>query len=72
MGETTVGGAEVIKNLKEDDGFDTKGVTGARMRNVAQAYGWWVAKDCCTLAILKVRLFVSLLYNLSHNGHQAG
>ncbi|KAF7970077.1 hypothetical protein HWV62_25056 [Athelia sp. TMB] len=60
LGETTVGGAEVIKNLKEDDGFDTKGITGARMRNVAQAYGWWVAKDCCTLAILKPVDFTTL------------
>ncbi|KAF7977509.1 hypothetical protein HWV62_3486 [Athelia sp. TMB] len=60
LGETTVGGAEVIKNLKEDDGFDTKGITGARMRNVAQAYGWWAAKDCCTLAILKPVDFTTL------------
>jgi len=54
LGETTVGGAEVIKNLKEDDGFDAKNISAARMANIAKAYGWWIAKDCCTLAILKV------------------
>lgn len=54
LGETTVGGTEVLKNLKEDDGFDMKNISGTRMRNVAKAYGWWIAKDCCTLAILKV------------------
>lgn len=55
LGETTVGGAEVIKNLKEDDEFNVKNISAMRMGNVAKAYGWWVAKDCCTLAILKVK-----------------
>lgn len=65
MGETTVGGAEVIKNLKEgdpeDDDFgDGKKVTERKMRNMAKAYAWWVAKACLTLVILKVG--VSLNY----------
>ncbi|EIW57543.1 ARM repeat-containing protein [Trametes versicolor FP-101664 SS1] len=55
MGETTVGGAEILKNLSEDDhaGFNVKSISSSRMRNVARAYGWWLAKDCCTLAVLK-------------------
>ncbi|KZT00798.1 ARM repeat-containing protein [Laetiporus sulphureus 93-53] len=53
LGETNVGGAEVIKNLGEDSGFNVKHISSTRMRNIAKAYGWWVAKDCCTLAILK-------------------
>ncbi|KAH9917843.1 uncharacterized protein B0H18DRAFT_687168 [Fomitopsis serialis] len=53
LGETSVGGAEVIKNLGEDAGFDVKSISSTRLRNVARAYGWWIAKDCCTLAILK-------------------
>ncbi|KAI0635926.1 armadillo-type protein [Trametes polyzona] len=54
MGETTVGGAEILKTLREDSaGFDTKGVSPTRRRNVARAYGWWLAKDACTLAVLK-------------------
>ena len=55
MGETTVGGAEILKNLSEDDhaGFNVKSISATRMRNVARAFGWWIAKDCCTLAILK-------------------
>lgn len=59
LGETNVGGAEVLKNLKDDGlvvGFDLKKISGARMRNVGRAYAWWLAKDCCTLAVLKVRL----------------
>jgi len=48
-----VGGAEIIKNLKEDDGFDVKNISRTRMANVAKAYGWWIAKECCTLTILK-------------------
>ncbi|TBU26230.1 MIF4G-domain-containing protein [Dichomitus squalens] len=55
MGETTIGGAEILKNLSEDDraGFNVKSISPTRMRNVARAFGWWIAKDCCTLAILK-------------------
>ncbi|KAK7690917.1 hypothetical protein QCA50_006020 [Cerrena zonata] len=54
LGEVTVGGAEIIKNLKEDDvGFDVKSISSTRMSNIARAYGWWIAKDCVTLAILK-------------------
>lgn len=44
----------MIKNLGEDEGFDVKNISGTRLRNVARAFGWWIAKDCCTLAILKV------------------
>lgn len=58
LGETTVGGAEVIKNFKEDDGFELKSISGTRMNNIAKSYGWWVAKDCCSLAILKVLYIV--------------
>lgn len=55
LGETSVGGAEILKNLSEDDraGFNVKRISPARLRNVARAYGWWLAKDCCTLAVLK-------------------
>lgn len=53
MGETNVGGAEIIKNLGEDAGFDVKSISSTRIKNIAGAYGWWIAKDCCTLAILK-------------------
>lgn len=59
-----MGGAEVIKNLKEDGGFDVKKISGTRMGNVAKAYGWWLAKDCCTLAILKVRRILSLDFSI--------
>lgn len=54
-----MGGAEVIKNLKEDDGFEVKNISETRMGNIAKAYGWWLAKDCCTLAILKVSRITS-------------
>ena len=55
LGETNVGGAEIIKNLKDDDvGFDVKSISSTRMSNLARAFGWWIAKDCVTLAILKV------------------
>jgi len=57
LGETAVGGAEVLKNIKEVDGFEVRNISGTRMANVAKAYGWWIAKDCCTLTILKVSFF---------------
>jgi nucleolar MIF4G domain-containing protein 1 len=55
LGETDVGGVEVIKSLKDGAAsFDLKSVSSIRLKNVAKAYGWWTAKDCVTLAILKV------------------
>lgn len=55
MGEATVGGAEVVKNAREDDaGFDLKKISTSRMRNTARAYAWWIAKDVVNLSILKV------------------
>ncbi|KAF8554475.1 ARM repeat-containing protein [Imleria badia] len=54
LGETNVGGAEIIKNLKDDDGrFELKTISSSRIKNVAKAYGWWIAKDCCSITILK-------------------
>lgn len=47
---------EVLKSLKGDeDGFEVKDVSSNKMRNVANAYAWWVAKDCVALSIFKVR-----------------
>ena len=55
MGEATVGGAEVIKNTKNDNAvFDLKKITGSRIRNVAKAFAWWIAKDVLNMSILKV------------------
>jgi len=55
MGETNVGGAEIIKSAQDDNlGLSTgKTVSTAKMNNVAKAYAWWIAKDCCALSILK-------------------
>ncbi|EPQ54380.1 hypothetical protein GLOTRDRAFT_130697 [Gloeophyllum trabeum ATCC 11539] len=55
MGESNVGGAEVIKNTGENEpGFSTgKTISNAKMQNIAKAYAWWIAKDCCPISILK-------------------
>jgi len=55
LGETSVGGAEILKNAKEGSstGFDLKKISDTRIKNIAKAYGWWIAKDSCGLAILK-------------------
>ncbi len=55
LGEASVGGMEVLKNLKEDeDEFEARDISSTKMRNVANAYAWWVAKDCVALSIFKV------------------
>ncbi|KAI0078809.1 MIF4G-domain-containing protein [Panus rudis PR-1116 ss-1] len=54
LGETTVGGVEILKNMRDDAvSFDLKNISETRLSNLAKAYGWWIAKDCVTLAILK-------------------
>ncbi|KAI0342843.1 hypothetical protein BDW22DRAFT_1357370 [Trametopsis cervina] len=61
LGETEVGGVEVLKNLKDDTtGFDLGKISNTRMRNVARAYAWWLAKDSCSLAIFKPVDFTTL------------
>ncbi len=56
LGESNVGGAEVIKNIKDDDDrFGVKSISKIRLRNVARAFGWWIAKDSVALTILKVQ-----------------
>ncbi|TEB34519.1 ARM repeat-containing protein [Coprinellus micaceus] len=53
LGESKVGGAELLKGSKDDDGFDVKSISKTRMRNVAKSYAWWIARDAVTLMILK-------------------
>ncbi|KAH9068370.1 hypothetical protein EDB83DRAFT_2376106 [Lactarius deliciosus] len=57
IGDSSVGGAEVVKNLKggEDD-LEVKDVSSTKMNNVANAYAWWVAKGCpVDFTVLKPR-----------------
>ena len=56
LGEKNVGGAAVVKNVKEGDDFGLKNISDTRSLNIAKAYAWWIAKDSVTLAVLKVRL----------------
>lgn len=54
LGENGVGGVEVIKSLKDDAaGLSVESMSPRRTKNVAKAYAWWIAKDCCTLTIFK-------------------
>ncbi|KAI0001466.1 armadillo-type protein [Russula compacta] len=73
LGEVSVGGAEVLKNLQgNEDG--AKNISSTKMRNVADAYAWWVAKDCVTLSMFKPVDFTALKSRtrdfLSHFFHQ--
>lgn len=62
LGESAVGGAEVIKNIKgdEDEGFNVTNMSKTRLWSVARTYAWWIAKDCVTLTILKVSRDISV------------
>lgn len=66
MGETLVGGLEVIKNMKDETvAFEVGRISPTRLRNVAKAYAWWIAKDSLTLGILKVIVGVNILRYLT-------
>ena len=54
LGESNVGGVELIKNVAQS-GTEYKGMSSTRVKSVAKAYAWWIAKDSVTLGILKVR-----------------
>ncbi|KAI0250232.1 hypothetical protein BJV78DRAFT_1275847 [Lactifluus subvellereus] len=75
LGEASVGGAEILKNLKgSGDDLNSKVISSTKMRNVANAYAWWVAKDCVTLSVFKPVDFTVLKPRtrefLSHFFHQ--
>ncbi|KAG9314967.1 hypothetical protein JVU11DRAFT_4076 [Chiua virens] len=53
LGESNVGGAEVVKSLNDEGRFELKMISSSRIKNVAKGYGWWIAKDCCPITILK-------------------
>ncbi|KAF8263879.1 MIF4G-domain-containing protein [Lactarius quietus] len=54
IGESSVGGTEVLKNMKGgDDGFEVKDNSSTKTNNIANAYAWWIAKDCVTLSVFK-------------------
>jgi nucleolar MIF4G domain-containing protein 1 len=62
MGEASVGGSEIIKNLKDDEfAIDGGRISPRRLRNVAKAYAWWIAKDSVMLSVLKVIVSVNSL-----------
>jgi len=54
LGESNVGGAELLKR-QDELGFSSQGkrISRSRSKNIARAYSWWVAKDCCSLAIFR-------------------
>jgi nucleolar MIF4G domain-containing protein 1 len=59
LGETSVGGIELLRRQEGETRVGDKMVGRRKMGNLAKAYAWWIAKDCCTLAILKVLLQLS-------------
>jgi nucleolar MIF4G domain-containing protein 1 len=56
LGETGVGGAEMVKNLADDDDDfgGERSISTSRIRNIAKAYSWWIARGVLTVMILKV------------------
>lgn len=54
-----MGGAEVLKTLKDHGGgSEGKDISSTKMRNIANAYAWWIAKGCVSVSIFKVRPIV--------------
>ena len=54
----------MVKAFQDDKGdqdqdFEIDKISKTRIANVARAFAWWVAKDCSTIAILKVMLRIS-------------
>lgn len=54
----------MVKAFQDDDGgqnqdFEIDRISKTRIANVARAFAWWVAKDCSTIAILKVIFHIS-------------
>ena len=50
-----MGGVELLKR-QDEPGFAPQGksISRYRLKNIARAYSWWVAKGCCSLTVFKV------------------
>ncbi|KAM0791823.1 hypothetical protein ACM66B_004082 [Microbotryomycetes sp. NB124-2] len=53
IGEKSVGGEEMVKNVAEDRLSGSNTVSSTRIANVAKLYAWCIAKDGLSLAVLK-------------------
>ena len=57
IGENEVGGTTTTANLGAGAGIgavNKKASSCPKIRNIAYAYGWWVAKGSISLSVLKV------------------
>ncbi|MBW0479571.1 hypothetical protein O181_019286 [Austropuccinia psidii MF-1] len=59
LGETEVGGKEMLKSLSVDQD-ENVAIDLKRMKHIASAYGWWIAKGGLTIHVLKPLPFDSL------------
>lgn len=55
LGEKSVGGEELVKNMQDDSANATHKVPERKVGNLAKLYSWCVAKEALNISILKVR-----------------
>lgn len=55
MGEKSVGGEELVKNLGDERGSSESNVSDRKVANLAKFYAWCLGKDAVSIQILKVR-----------------
>lgn len=60
IGESKIGGLEVIKNTDEDEMNDGRKISSQKRQNMAKAFGWWFAKESVGLTALKVCSFQNI------------
>ena len=60
LGESNVGGAELIKSLGEERFGGDDQISSTRRRTLARAYAWWIARDAVSLTVLKPVDFIAL------------
>ncbi|GAA6064075.1 hypothetical protein JCM10212_002717 [Sporobolomyces blumeae] len=53
LGEKSVGGEELVKNMQDDSANATHKVPERKVGNLAKLYAWCIAKEALTLSILK-------------------
>ncbi|GAA5973652.1 hypothetical protein JCM21900_006752 [Sporobolomyces salmonicolor] len=53
LGEKSVGGEELVKNMQDDASSASTSVPERKVRNLARLYGWCLGKEALSVAILK-------------------
>jgi nucleolar MIF4G domain-containing protein 1 len=65
LGEKSVGGQELVKNINNDNDNVTAKVSDRKVENLGKLFGWCVGKQALSITILKVSIHHHIILSIS-------